>query len=74
VECIKIDYLCKKKEGHMFAAFIIYNTSGFKLLEGKPDSEGSIDVSDLPKGLYVAVVYAKGKRHAEKFLHGESYN
>ncbi|MBN2766837.1 MAG: endonuclease [Paludibacteraceae bacterium] len=56
------------------AAFIIYNTSGFKLLEGKPDSEGSIDVSDLPKGLYVAVVYAKGKRHAEKFLHGESYN
>ena len=56
------------------AAFIIYNTSGFKIVEGKPDSEGSIDVSELPKGLYVAVVYAKGKRHAEKFLHGESYN
>lgn len=56
------------------ASFIIFNTTGIRIQAGKPDASGFIDVSSLPKGLYVAVIYTKGKRHAEKFLHGESYN
>lgn len=56
------------------ATCLVFNAFGVKILEPKPDSAGRIDVSALPKGLYVAVVYSKGKRHAEKFLHGESYN
>lgn len=56
------------------ASFIIFNTTGIRIQAGKPVASGFIDVSSLPKGLYVAVIYTKGKRHAEKFLHGESYN
>jgi endonuclease I len=55
------------------AIYKIYSATGFLVKSGSLDANSTVNLAGIQKGLYVVLVYANGKRQAEKFLLGESY-
>ncbi|HOO19574.1 MAG TPA: endonuclease [Paludibacteraceae bacterium] len=50
------------------ASFMIYDLSGIYLKNGKINSDGTIDISDLNNGIYLLTIYAHHTRKVEKLI------
>ncbi|HOV84635.1 MAG TPA: T9SS type A sorting domain-containing protein, partial [Paludibacteraceae bacterium] len=50
------------------ASFMIYDLSGIYLKNGKINSDGTIDISDLNNGIYLLTIYAHHIRKVEKLI------